>query len=52
MAGEDVFAKSARRTAINEPQAGAMLIKGEAFPAHYWPHAEWPQAPPQKLLYG
>gem|GEM_PF-3905613 len=29
-----------------------MLINGVAFPAHYWPHAEWPQTPPQKLLYG
>ena len=29
-----------------------MFVNGEAFPAHYWPHAEWPQAPPQKLLYG
>jgi hypothetical protein len=29
-----------------------MSINGVAFPAHYRPHAEWPQTPPKKLIYG
>jgi hypothetical protein len=52
VSGEGVFAKSAPRTAINEAYACAMLTNGLTSTAHYWPHTEWPQAPPRKLLYG
>ena len=47
LSGEGVFAKSAPRTARNEPQAAPMLINGVAFTAHHWPHAEWPRPLPK-----
>ncbi len=31
----------------NEPRTGVMLVNGEAFPAHYWPHAEWTEPLPK-----
>lgn len=49
--GEDVLTKCSTHSE-NESQAGAMLMNGTAFPAHYWPHAEWPQTPGRSELQG
>ena len=49
--GKGRFCKKCSAHGENEPRTGAMLVNGEAFPAHYWPPTEWTEPLPQKPVW-